>query len=56
MAKLRMKVSGGLRTAEGANQFARLRSYLSTAAKNGVQGFDALTRVFTRQPYLPQTT
>ncbi|MDR2567543.1 MAG: IS66 family transposase, partial [Bifidobacteriaceae bacterium] len=56
MAKLRMKVSGGLRTAEGANQFARLRSYLSTAAKNGVHGFDALTRVFTRQPYLPQTT
>jgi hypothetical protein len=56
MAKLRMKVSGGLRTAEGANQFARIRSYLSTAAKNGVNAFDALTRVFTWQPYLPNTT
>jgi hypothetical protein len=56
MAKLRMKVSGGLRTAEGADQFARIRSYLSTAAKNGVDAFDALTRVFTWQPYLPDTT
>jgi hypothetical protein len=56
MAKIRMKVSGGLRTAAGADQFARMRSYLSTTAKNSIDAMDALTRVFTHCAWLPQPT
>lgn len=56
MAKLRMKVSGGFRTMTGAQQFARLRSYLSTTAKNNVAGYDAMIRLFTGHPWLPATT
>ena len=55
MAKLRMKVSGGLRCDDGAQWFARIRSYLSTCVKNQINGFDALLRVYTGNPWLPQT-
>jgi hypothetical protein len=55
MAKLRMKVSGGLRSGDGAEWFARLRSYLSTCAKNQINSFDALIRVYNGDPWLPQT-
>jgi hypothetical protein len=50
-----MKVSGGLRCNDGAQWFARIRSYLSTSVKNQINGFDALTRVYTGNPWLPQT-
>lgn len=56
MAKIRMKVSGGLRTTAGADRFARMRSYLSTTAKNSINAFDALTRVFTYTTWQPQPT
>lgn len=35
MAKLRQKISGGMRTLTGAEQFAALRSYIATTAKTG---------------------
>lgn len=35
MMKLRMKISGCFRTAEGAKTFATLRSVISTARKQG---------------------
>jgi hypothetical protein len=56
IAKIRIKVSGGLRSVEGANQFAKMRAYLSSCAKNGIGGLDALVRVFTGYPWLPATT
>jgi transposase len=35
MMKVKMKISGGFRTMAGAERFARLRSVVSTARKQG---------------------
>ncbi len=53
MMKVQQKISGTFRTDEGANAFCRIRSYISTARKNAVGAFDALTRVFNGQPFVP---
>src|SRR5216684_1529576 len=44
MMKLRQKISGGFRSLEGAIDFATIRSFLSTARKQGWNIIDALTR------------
>jgi transposase len=54
MIKLRQKVSGCLRSLTGAEQFCAIRSYLSTAAKNGVQFFGALVALTEGHPWLPE--
>ena len=56
MAKLRQKVSGGMRTLVGAQHFAALRSYVATTAKHGIDGLEALTQLTTGNPWQPQTT
>lgn len=56
MAKLRQKVSGGMRTLTGAQHFAALRSYLATTAKHGIDGLEALIQLTTGNPWLPQGT
>jgi len=56
MVKLRQKVSGGMRTLTGAQQFAAMRSYISTTRKQGIALLDALTQLANRKPWLPQTT
>ena len=43
MMKLRQKISGGFRSPEGAMDFALIRSFLSTARKQGWNIIDALT-------------
>jgi transposase len=43
MMKLRMKISGGFRSPEGAADFATIRSFLSTARKQGWNIVEALT-------------
>ena len=44
MMKLRQKISGGFRSLEGAMDFAVIRSFVSTAKKQGWNVIDALTR------------
>jgi len=56
MIRLRQKVSGCMRTLAGAQQFATIRSYLATTAKNGINALDALVRLAQGQPWLPETT
>ena len=53
MAKLKQKVSGCLRTLTGARQFCAIRSYLSTAAKHGLQFFVALVMLTEGRPWMP---
>lgn len=43
MMKLRQKISGGFRSLEGAMDFALIRSFISTAKKQGWNIIDALT-------------
>ena len=56
MAKLRIKVSGSMRSMAGAQAFCAIRSYLSTAAKHGIGMLDALTRAAAGTPWIPGTT
>jgi len=53
MIKVRQKVSGCLRTLTGAQQFCTIRSYLATAAKNGINFLHALTQLTQGGPWLP---
>ena len=53
MAKLKQKVFGCLRTMTGALQFCAIRSYLSTAAKQGLSFFDALVMLAKGEPWMP---
>jgi len=55
MSKLRIKVSGCMRSMSGAEEFCALRSYLATAARHGVGALDALTSAFQGRPWVPQT-
>lgn len=52
--KVQMRASGGCwRTLHGLADFAVVQSYLSTAAKWGLDKLTALRRLFTGQPWLP---
>ncbi len=46
MSKLRIKISGCMRSMTGAEGFCAIRSYLATAARHGISALDALTRAF----------
>ena len=53
MMKLRQKISGTFRSLEALKAFCRIRSYISTAKKNGLNVLDALHRLFHGNPFLP---
>jgi len=54
MSKLRIKISGCMRSMTGAEVFCAIRSYLATAARHGISALDALTRAFQGQPLDPR--
>ena len=56
MSKLRIKVSGSMRSMTGAETFCAIRSYLATATRHGVTWLDALTRAAAGTPWIPGTT
>ncbi|HEX5265630.1 MAG TPA: IS66 family transposase [Acidimicrobiales bacterium] len=57
MAKLQQKISGTFRTEAGARNFARIRSYIETGRKHGLNPVDLLTDLFMGRPWMiPQTT
>ncbi|HIJ36529.1 MAG TPA: transposase [Deltaproteobacteria bacterium] len=53
MIKVRLKISGCFRTLQGAKQFARIRSYISTARKQASNILDAIASAVVGQPYIP---
>jgi transposase len=55
MSKLRIKISGCMRSMAGAEEFCALRSYLATAARHGTGALDALTAAFQGDPWVPET-
>jgi transposase len=50
MMKLKQKISGSFRSADGAKMFCRIRGYLSTLRKQGQNVLDALIALFSGKP------
>ncbi|MDU9047828.1 MAG: IS66 family transposase [Candidatus Electrothrix sp. Rat3] len=53
MMKVKQKVSGCFRTFEGAERFACIRGYISTARKNSQNIFEAIRDAFLGNPFIP---
>ncbi len=54
MSKLRIKVSGCMRSMQGAEIFCTIRSYLATATRHGIGWLDALTLAAQGSPLDPR--
>ncbi|MGH7881394.1 MAG: IS66 family transposase [Candidatus Dormibacteraceae bacterium] len=53
MVRLQQKISGCWRTIEGAQAYLSVRSYISTARKQGLNALQVLERLFQADPWLP---
>jgi transposase len=53
MMKLKQKISGSFRSHDGAQMFCRIRGYLSTLRKQGIDVLDALTSLFMGDLIVP---
>jgi transposase len=53
MSKLRIKVSGCMRSMAGAETFCAIRSYLATAARHQISALHALTLAAQGTPWIP---
>ena len=56
MMKLRQRISGAFRSVDALVDFCRIRGYVSTDRKNGINALDALRRVFPGEPSSPPST
>lgn len=56
MIKAQQKISGTFRSQDGAQRFADIRSYISTARKQGQRVLEVIRSVFTGQPWMPGST
>lgn len=54
MMKVQQKISGCFRSWEGAQQFCRLRSYISTIRKQGLNVWEALGSLFDGDVLMPE--
>lgn len=52
MVKAQQKISGSWRTLTGARRFARIRSYISTVRKHGINPLTALRDLFAGRPWM----
>jgi transposase len=53
MMKVQQKISGAFRTLQGAQTFARIRSYVSTARKNRREVFEDIVAALAGRPFMP---
>jgi transposase len=53
MFKVKGKISGGFRTEAGADQYCRLRSYIATTQKQGMNVLECIRSIFTGEIIMP---